>query len=143
MRHLLLQFAENPTGENIDLSIVAYDHNLNLNVVKGTTIPAVTFSDQETQTFTKANGEGLDSDSSLRYQQITSLTETTTSTRANIESADSDPHNHILSTLLDTSTSTFVHSETSESDKNFKDLAFLSATQTLTETVETADSDKK
>ncbi len=59
MKHLLLQFAETPTGENIDTSIVEYDHQLNLNVVKGTTIPAVTFSDQETQTFTKANGDCL------------------------------------------------------------------------------------
>jgi hypothetical protein len=124
MKHLLLQFAETPTGENIDTSIVEYDPELNLNVVKGTKTPAVIYSDQETQTFTKAGGEPTDTDAHLRYQHINALTETTTATRTHSEATDSDPRHHSISYLLETSTSTFIHAETSDSDKHLKDLAF-------------------
>lgn len=142
MKHILLQFAEVPDGENIDTSFIEYSPVLNLSIVKGTDIPAVTFSDQATETFTKTNGEGTDSDHNLKYQALDSLMDTTTATRTHGETTDSDPRHHDLSSLLDTATHTFVKSEASDSDQHFKDLAFLSATRTLTETVETVDSDK-
>ncbi len=45
MKHIILEFAETPKQENIDMSIIEYDYSLNLNVFKGTKIPAVTFAD--------------------------------------------------------------------------------------------------
>jgi hypothetical protein len=142
MQYLLLQFAEIPDGEDIDTSMICYDYDLNLNVIKGTNIPAVTFSDQATETFTKTYGEAQDSDKDLQYHHLHSLLDTATATRTQMEGTDRDKEHNNLATLLDTSTQTFVHSEVSDSDKNFKDLSFLSATRTLTETVESVDSDK-
>lgn len=140
MKHILLQFAEIPEREDIHLSVVEYDHELNLNVIRGSKTPAITFTDQATETFTKVQGEGADSDRDIKYN-ISSLLETSTQTRVSNEGSDSDPMYHIGS-MLDTSTHTLVHAEVSDSDKNFRDIEFLSATRTLTESSEALDSDK-
>lgn len=87
MQHLLLQFAETPHQENLDLSIVEYDNDLNLNVIKGTKIPAVTLIDQATDTFTKTTGEGTDSGRDLN-SAITIVLDTSTQTRLSSEGAD-------------------------------------------------------
>lgn len=131
MQYLLLKFAETPQKENIDLSIVEYDNELNLNVIKGTKIPAITFMDQATETFTKTAGEGADSDRDLNCT-IAAMADTSTQTKVSNESSDSDTRQSLIQ-LLDTSTQTFVRSEVSDSDKNFKDLEYLAATRTLTE----------
>ena len=115
MKHLILEFAEKPSNENIDLSNIEYDHDLNLNVLKGTKTPAINFSDQATETFTKVTGEAADTDRHLKKG---------------------------LSLSMDTSTETRTHNEVSDSDKNFRDLYYLSATRTLTESSEALDSDK-
>jgi len=138
MKHLLLQYAESPNQENIDLSAIEYNPTLNLNVFKGTNIPAVNFSEQATETFTKTTGEGVDSDRNLKLK---TLMDTSTQTRVQNEASDSDANGR-CEKLLDTSTQTFIKTEASDSDKNFSDMEYLSATQTLTETGETLDSDK-
>ena len=140
MRHIILEFAETPTQENIDISIIEYDYSLSLNVFKGTKIPAVNFSDQATETFTKAHGEGTDSDMDMK-NSLCSILDTSTQTRMNNEISDVDGMHH-FSRMLDTSTQTLVHNEVSDSDKNFRDLEFLSATRTLTESSEVLDNDK-
>lgn len=140
-KHLILEFAEIPEQENIDFNIIEYDEKLNLNVVKGTKIPAVTFSHQDTQTFSKGGNEGTDSDTDLQ-NNISMMLETSTQTRRINEETDSDPTYSKLTTMLDTTTQTFVHTEVSDSDKNFHDLQFLSDTRTLTESSEALDSDK-
>ncbi len=134
MRHILLEFAEVPKQDAIDMSMVEYDNELNLNVFKNTKIPAVTFADQQTETFTKTQGEGSDSDRDMKYN-ISSLLDTSTQTRTHNEVSDSDSK-YNLSSLLDTSTLTFVNNEVSDSDKNLRDMGFLSSTRTLTETSE-------
>jgi hypothetical protein len=115
MKHMILEFAELPANQEIDFSEIEYNSNLNLNVFKGTSIPAVNFADQATETFTKTAGEGADSDRDL---------------------------NHNFKNLAVTSTQTHAHNETSDNDRGFQNLVFLSATQTLTETTEPTDSDK-
>lgn len=140
MGHIILEFAEVPAQENIDFSIVEYDYRLNLNVFKGTKIAAVNFVDQATETFTKAHGEGTDSDMDMK-NNLVSLVGTSTQTRMNNEVSDVDGMHH-LTGMLATSTQTLVNNEVSDSDKNFRDLEFLSATRTLTESSEALDSDK-
>jgi hypothetical protein len=140
MNHIILQFAETPDQEVLDLSMVEYDRDLNLNVIKGTKIPAVTFADLATSTATKTSGEGVDSDKDFR-SNISQMMGTSTQTRVRNESSDNDPSKTLM-TMLDTSTKTFTKTEESDSDKNLRDLAYLSATRTLTESSETLDNDK-
>ena len=126
MKHILLEFSETPDQYDIDLSKITYDNDLNLNVLKNTKIPAITFADQQTETFTKTNGEGSDSDNDMKYK-IAPLLTTSTQTRTHNEASDCDSK-YNLSNLLDTSTQTFINSEVSDSDKNIRDLDYLSAT---------------
>jgi|GEM_PF-630952 len=141
MKHIILQFTESPEQPDISMDLVEYDKLLNLNVVKGTKIPAVTYTEQATDTFTKTYTEGSDSDRDLQ-NELEDLMATTTATRTYSEALDSDPRMHSIQSLTDTSTQTFVNVEQSDSDKGFKDLAYLSETRTLTEANEALDSDK-
>ncbi len=136
MKHLLLHHAETPTQENVDFSIIEYHPLLNLNVLRGTDTPAVNFCDQATETFTKAGGEGVDSDNNFK-----ALLDTSTQTRVSNEDSDSDA-NWRLKNLLDTGTVTLVKSEATDSDKSYSDLEYLSETRTLTESGEALDSDR-
>jgi hypothetical protein len=115
MKNFLLTFAESPRLENIDTSITEYDYGLNLNVIKGTKIAAVNFSQQATETFTKAHGEDNDSDKDIA-NKLSLATSTTTETKA--------------------------QGEASDSDREFRDLEYLSATRTSSITTEETDSDK-
>jgi hypothetical protein len=112
MRPLIFEFKESPTGEAIDYSLIEYDKSLNLSVNKMTGLPAIDTINLETETFTKTQGEGSDSD------------------------------RNGLSKLMDTETRTFTHSETSDSDKDRMALQNLMDTTTLTESTETTDQDK-
>jgi hypothetical protein len=113
--YFLLEFAEMPTGDPVDASLIEYDKELNLSVIKGTKTPALHAVQQATETFTKSSGEGTDSDRDTRK---------------------------ILSPMMITSTQTHAHQETSDSDKDKQRLSSLVATRTLTESSEAADSDK-
>ncbi len=139
MKHLILQFAETPNQENIDLSMVEYDPQLQLTVIKGTKTPAVNFDEQATNTLTKTVGEGADADRDTRHN-VRVMLATSTQTRVHNESADSDPRRK-LSSLLDTSSDTFTRTA-SDGDKDLRDISYLAATCTLTESSETLDSDK-
>jgi len=112
MKPLIFEFKETPTGEAQDYSLIEYDDRLNLSVNKLTGQPAIDTVNLETETFTKTQGEGADSDRSG------------------------------LSILMDTETRTFTHSEASDSDKDRMALQNLMATTTLTESSETTDQDK-
>jgi hypothetical protein len=140
MKHIILEFAETPRQEDIDFSVIEYSHELNLNVFKGTKIPAVNFADQATQTDTKAYGDVTDSDRDLSHDTRL-MAGTSTQTRVHSEVSDSDDRSQAAA-MLDTSTQTFVHNETSDNDRELRDLVFLSATQTITERIEATDSDK-
>ncbi len=111
MKPLIFEFRENPIGEAQDYSLIEYDDNLNLSVNKLTGQPAIDSVNLETETFTKTQGEGADSDRSG------------------------------VSILMDTETRTFNRSEASDSDKDRMVLQNLIATTTLTESSETADQD--
>lgn len=112
MRPLIFEFKDNPTGEAQDYSLIEYDNTLNLSVNKLTGQPAIGTVNLETETFTKTQGEGADSD------------------------------RNGLSMLMDTETRTFTHSEASDSDKDRMALQNLMDTTTLTESSETTDQDK-
>lgn len=115
-KNLLLHFAETldaPIEDGRDL--VEYNNNLNLVVLKGTTIPAVNYANEATETFTKSHGEGSDSDAGLSKN---------------------------LTILMGTETRTFTRGESSDSDRDKRYVQELMATQTLTERVEATDSDK-
>jgi hypothetical protein len=115
-QNLLLHFAEMPesTSEHEE-GTLEYSNDLNLTIVKGSNIPAVAFIDQATETFTKANGEGSDSDAELSKK---------------------------LEIMMGTSTNTYNTKERSDSDRDVKSIQELMATQTLTERIEATDSDK-
>jgi hypothetical protein len=114
--NFILQFAEQPKDGAIDSGLVEYSERLNLNVIKGSEIPAVMFAEDATETFTKADTEGSDSDHD-RYQRVDNLS--------------------------DTETNTFHATEGSDSDRGVKGLFALLDTETITEAVEATDSDKK
>jgi hypothetical protein len=113
-KHLILEFMECSISEEIDLSVLEYDYVRNLNVFRGSDIPAVNFDQQGTLTQTKAP-EGSDSDYDSKYNRI--LLATATQTRAYNETADDDPGIK-LSILMATSTRTFTNTETSDSDRD-------------------------
>jgi len=112
MKPLIFEFKESPTGEALDYSLIEYDKRLNLSVNKLTGQPAIETINLETETFTKTQGEGADSDRDG------------------------------LSMLMDTETRTFTHSEASDSDKDRTALQNLMDTTTLTESSEATDQDK-
>lgn len=112
MRPLIFEFKESPNGENLDYSLIEYDNSLNLSVNRMTGKPAIETINLETETFTKTQGEGADSDRDG------------------------------LSMLMDTETRTFTHSEASDSDKDRMSLVTLMATTTITESSEATDQDK-
>jgi len=142
MSYFILEFAEAATGEPVDSSLIEYDKELNLSVIKGTKTPALQIAQQATETFTKTSGEGSDSDRDSR-QDISILMGTSTQTRVSQEASDSDrDQRQDLRILMGTSTQTYVKQEVSDSDKDNAHLSALVATRTLTETAETADSDK-
>lgn len=86
MRPLIFEFAEQPSSESMDFSIIEYDNNLNLSIVKSNGLPAIECLDMETETFTKTQYESSDSDrDSLRF-----LMDTETRTFTQQESSDSD-----------------------------------------------------
>ena len=115
MSYFLLEFAETPTAELVNSSLIEYDKELNLSVIKGTKTPALQAAHQATETFTKTSGEGTDSDRDAR---------------------------NVMEAMIATSTQTRVQHEASDSDKDRHHLSSLVATRTLTESSEAADSDK-
>lgn len=115
MKPLILEFTETPKLKNIDYSLVEYSKSKNLSVLINTNIPAISYVNMDTETFTKTSGEPTDSDYDFKSN---------------------------LRRLLDTSTHTLVSTEPSDSDKNYSSLKLLMDTQTLTESVEPTDSDK-
>ena len=115
MRPLILEFAETPEIKNLDYSLIEYSSKQNLSVMKNTEIPAISYVNMDTETFTKTFNEPSDSDNNVRYN---------------------------LKQLLDTSTETFTATEPSDSDNNYSSLKMLMDTQTITESVEPTDSDK-
>lgn len=115
MKPLILHFAERPSLKNLDFSLVEYSQEQNLSVLNETNIPAIKYVSMETETFTKTSGEPSDSDRDYQLK---------------------------LKYLLDTKTKTFTSTEPSDSDHNHSKLRLLMDTKTITESVETVDSDK-
>ncbi len=115
MRPLIIEYAESPTANNVDISLIQYSDTLNLNVRADNLQPAI---------------------DSL-------LTETCTTTRSTVESSDSDSRSDsTIADLMSTETRTFVRREDSDSDQNLSLIRSLMQTQTITESVEPTDSDK-
>jgi hypothetical protein len=109
MKPLIFEFKENPTGEAQDYSLIKYDNTLNLSINKLTGQPAIDTLNFETETFTKSQGEGADSD------------------------------RNGLFLLMDTETRTFAHSEASDSDKDGMTLQHLLGITTTKEFSKTND----
>lgn len=91
MEPLILKFRETPTENDLKYDEVEYSSKLNLTVLKGTEDPAVDFLKMETETFTKAQGEGSDTDKSGVGRKLRLLMETMTETHAQLEGTDKDP----------------------------------------------------
>jgi len=143
MRPFVYQFLEKPINiPEKNSQLIEYSRVLNLSVLKGTNHPAIQLPLLGTNTFTKADGEGSDSDinhsSKIAYDQLT----THTFTRQQLESGDSDFNETInrVRALTDTNTLTLVDREGSDSDA--QRLFLMLSTQTFTEAREDTDSDK-
>jgi hypothetical protein len=115
MKNLLLQFTETADQECLVTNLITYDDSLHLNVVNGTKIPAVNYLSESTETFTKSDGEGSDSDRDM-LKGIHSLTDTSTETRRFGESSDSDRDIYTTFKMINTQTLTETQ-ETTDSDK--------------------------
>jgi hypothetical protein len=137
MKHLILEFAETPLLDSSLSENIVYDQELNLSVLKGTKIPAITYCNLVTETFTKSDGDITDSDKDI----IRRPSDSYTTNKGNISDSSLDLYQGI-SDLLVTETSTYNSTEPSDSDKDHYHLGQLMATQTLTETLEATDSDK-
>lgn len=118
MKPFIFQFKESPTVAHIDFSMIEYDDSLNLNVLKETRQPAIEVVNLETQTFTKENGEGADSDRDV-YRM---MADTATMTFSH-ESSDSDAQRMSLHHLMDTATLTEA-SEVTDQDKPRHDINY-------------------
>ena len=117
MEPLILTFRETPKKQSLDFSIVKYSEELNLSVLRTNGKPAVKYMNLGTETFTKTQGEGADTD-------ISNSTST-------------------LKSLMDTSTETYSGGKPSDADRNHEQkLRMLLDTTTITEAVEGTDSDK-
>jgi hypothetical protein len=112
MKPFILEFTETPIGESPDYNLVEYDNSLNLSVHKETRQPAIEIISMETETFTKTQGEGADSD------------------------------RNGLSLIMDTETRTYTNTESSDSDRDRTSLQMLLDTTTLTESRESSDQDR-
>lgn len=109
---LAFQFKESPTKETLDYSLIEYDEQLNLSVNKKTKQPAIDTLTMDTETFTKANGEGSDSDDNgVRF-------------------------------LMDTETRTFTEAEEADNDRDRRNIQALMDTTTITESREAIDQDR-
>lgn len=117
MRPLIFDFKEKPTNPAIDFSLVEYSNELNLTVVKNTQQPAIGILSMDTVTMTKAGEEGPDSDAGNITSSLRKLMDTTTQTMVKVETSDADPG-------------------------RWNDLVKMMDTRTITESVESADSDK-
>ncbi len=150
MKPLILEYAEKANGKPLDFSMVEYSYEQNLTVLKNSNVPAVQFMPLDTSTLTKADGEGS-SDSDDQHislvNELKALFDTSTQTKSYTEDSDSDAsYSSIvkdMKALLDTATVTLNDTEMTDSDNDrIKAFGSLLDTQTLTETVETSDSDK-
>lgn len=90
MKPFLLQFAETPPSDGVDLSIVEYSPTLHLNVIKGTARAAIMSEMLITQTLTKANEDVTDADRSLSKPLLQAMLVTSTDTYTATEQSDSD-----------------------------------------------------
>jgi hypothetical protein len=114
MRPLILEFAEMPDAVDHDWSKIHYSSELNLSVLAGTSLPAIDAVNSATETFTKADSEGSDSDKDVLN----------------------------LETLMATTTDTRSTKEPTDSDSDIRSLQGMMATKTITESLESSDSDK-
>jgi len=112
MKPFVFQFLTSPSEKSLDHSMIEYDANQNLSVIKNSQIPAIIYANLDTETFT----------------------------RMQIESSDSDRPE--IECLIDTATHTLVNAEQVDSDQGMRGLIGLMDTSTLTESAETVDQDK-
>ncbi len=114
MKPLIIKFCESPSeGVVTDNSLLLYDSDLQLSVIKGSKLPAFDAINMSTETFTKTTGESTDSDPST-----------------------------ISSASLGALTYSANNSKMTENDSDKPKLKNLLATKTLTETKEASDNDK-
>ena len=115
MKPLILEFAEKPNFIEFDNSLIEYSETQNLSVLKGTEIPAISYVNMATETFTKTMGEVSDSDNNVRNN---------------------------LKLLMGTETHTYTSTEPTDSDRDRQSLKYLMGTETITESIEPTDSDR-
>ena len=115
MNPLILEFAEQPKFVDIDYSLIEYSENKNLSVLKGTEVPAISYLNMETETFTRTREEASDSDNNI---------------------------GHSIKLLMGTETHTATTNEPTDSDRDQQALKLLMGTETVTESLEPTDSDR-
>lgn len=115
MKPLILEFAETPKYIDFDYSLIEYSEDHNLSTLQGTEIPAISFVNMGTDTFTRTTEEDSDSDIDVRNN---------------------------LKLLMGTETQTFTSTEPSDSDRDRNSLKLLMGTETITESIEPTDSDR-
>lgn len=117
MKPLAFQFREFPKEKSLDFSSIKYDKNLNLSIDKISKLPAVNCLNMQTETFTKADGESLDSDAS--YSAMSQLLSTQTRTYTSTEETDNDRDRSVIESLMATTTIT-ESGEDTDQDKTFR-----------------------
>lgn len=103
MNPLSFQFKENPKSSELDFTTIEYSNSLNLSIAKKTGLPAIECLNMETETMTKAQLDATDSDDSMNFFSMDTMTG---SFDDNIETSDSDQDKYMLQSIMDTETLT-------------------------------------
>jgi len=112
MKPFILAFKESSLEKAFDFSKIKYCDKLNLSVDTETGLPAISFLNLSTGTFTKVYNETSDSDDNFSNIMMGTLTKTS----YQVEGTDDDSQYNSVKSMMATSTLTLVSQEASDSD---------------------------
>jgi hypothetical protein len=112
MKPFSFAFREYPQDEPCNLSTLEYSNDLNLNIDTLTGRPAIESLNMSTETFTKSQGEGSDSDKN----GLNIMMETQTRTFTQSERPDNDANRFHGQLLMETATARSTMLESSDAD---------------------------
>lgn len=107
MNPFILSFRESPKEKDVDFSKIKYCDKLNLSIDIQTGIPAISFLNSSTSTFTKVYNETSDSDNDF----VGLMMGTMTRTQYQIEGTDDDTNLNSIKSMMSTRTGTFTTSQ--------------------------------
>jgi len=112
MNPFILSFRESPKEKDVDFSKIKYCDKLNLSIDVQSGLPAISFLNSSTSTFTKVYNETSDSDNDF----VGVMMGTMTRTQYQIEGTDEDANFNTIKSMMGTKTITLVSQEVSDDE---------------------------